>query len=134
MQWDAGKNAGFSEGEPWIMVNPNYREINAAEQLARPDSVFRFYQELIRLRHTHKLIVYGSYDLILPEDRQLFAYTRTLGDQRLLCVVNLSDEPAACEVPEEFAAAQKLIEVGQPSISGGRAELAPWDAFVLAIL
>ncbi|MFR5782713.1 MAG: alpha-glucosidase C-terminal domain-containing protein, partial [Oscillospiraceae bacterium] len=61
-------------------------------------------------------------------------YTRTLGDQRLLCVVNLSDEPAACEVPEEFAAAQKLIEVGQPSISGGRAELAPWDAFVLAIL
>lgn len=134
MQWDAGKNAGFSEGEPWIMVNPNYREINAAELLARPDSVFRFYQELIRLRHTHKLIVYGSYDLILPEDRQLFAYTRTLGDQRLLCVVNLSDEPAACEVPEEFAAAQKLIEVGQPSISGGRAELAPWDAFVLAIL
>lgn len=134
MQWDAGKNAGFSEGEPWIMVNPNYREINAAEQLSRPDSVFRFYQELIRLRHTHKLIVYGSYDLILPEDRQLFAYTRTLGDQRLLCVVNLSDEPAACEVPEEFAAAQKLIEVGQPSISGGRAELAPWDAFVLAIL
>ena len=96
--------------------------------------MFRFYQELIRLRHTHKLIVYGSYDLILPEDRQLFAYTRTLGDQRLLCVVNLSDEPAACEVPEEFAAAQKLIEVGQPSISGGRAELAPWDAFVLAIL
>ena len=134
MQWDAGKNAGFSEGEPWIMVNPNYKEINAAEQLARPDSVFSFYQELIRLRHTHKLIVYGSYDLILPEDRQLFAYTRTLGDQRLLCVVNLSDEPAACEVPEEFAAAQKLIEVGQPSISGGRAELAPWDAFVLAIL
>ena len=134
MQWDAGKNAGFSEGEPWIMVNPNYKEINAAEQLARPDSVFRFYQELIRLRHTHKLIVYGSYDLILPEDRQLFAYTRTLGDQRLLCVVNLSDEPAACEVPEEFAAAQKLIEVGQPFISGGRAELAPWDAFVLAIL
>ena len=134
MQWDAGKNAGFSEGEPWIMVNPNYKEINAAEQLARPDSVFRFYQELIRLRHTHKLIVYGSYDLILPEDRQLFAYTRTLGDQRLLCVVNLSDEPAACEVPEEFAAAQKLIEVGQPSIIGGRAELAPWDAFVLAIL
>ena len=134
MQWDAGKNAGFSEGEPWIMVNPNYKEINAAEQLARPDSVFRFYQELIRLRHTHKLIVYGSYDLILPEDRQLFAYTRTLGDRRLLCVVNLSAEPAACEVPEEFAAAQKLIEVGQPSISGGRAELAPWDAFVLAIL
>ncbi len=134
MQWDAGKNAGFSEGEPWIMVNPNYKEINAAEQLSRPDSVFRFYQELIRLRHTHKLIVYGSYDLILPEDRQLFAYTRTLGDQRLLCVVKLSDEPAACEVPEEFAAAQKLIEVGQPSISGGRAELAPWDAFVLAIL
>src|SRR5699024_11426266 len=75
-----------------------------------------------RLTYTTLFRSYGSYDLILPEDRQLFAYTRTLGDQRLLCVVNLSDEPAACEVPEEFAAAQKLIEVGQPSISGGRAE------------
>ena len=116
------------------MVNPNYKEINAAEQLARPDSVFRFYQELIRLRHEHKLIVYGSYELLLPEDRQVFAYTRSLGGQKLLCVVNLSDEAAECRIPAEFEGAERLIEVGSPVIEGGASKLQPWDAFVLAIL
>lgn len=116
------------------MVNLNYKEINAAEQLARPDSVFRFYQELIRLRHEHKLIVYGSYELLLPEHRQVFTYTRTLGEQRLLCVVNLSKEPAHCPIPAEFEGAERLIEVGAPVIEGGEAMLQPWDAFVLAIL
>ena len=134
MQWDSSENAGFTTGTPWIMVNPNYKEINAAEQLARPDSVFRFYQELIRLRHEHKLIVYGSYELLLPEHRQVFAYTRTLGEQRLLCVVNLSKEPAHCPIPAEFEGAERLIEVGAPVIEGGEAMLQPWDAFVLAIL
>ena len=134
MQWDSSENAGFTTGKPWIMVNPNYKEINAAEQLARPDSVFHFYQELIRLRHEHKLIVYGSYELLLPEDRQIFAYTRSLGGQSLLCVVNLSDEAAQCEIPARFAGAQTLIKVGEPEIDGTAAKLQPWDAFVLAIL
>ena len=134
MQWDSSENAGFTTGKPWIMVNPNYKEINAAEQLARPDSVFHFYQELIRLRHEHKLIVYGSYELLLPEDRQIFAYTRSLGEQSLLCVVNLSGEAAECEIPAQFAGAQTLIKVGEPGINGTAAKLQPWDAFVLAIL
>src|SRR5699024_9168826 len=74
MQWDDTANAGFSTGTPWIAVNPNYKEINAKEQLARPDSVFHYYQKLIALRRASEdseLIVYGTYELILPEDKQL---------------------------------------------------------------
>ena len=66
-QWSDDANAGFTTGNPWIMVNPNYREINAREQLAREDSVFHYYQKPIRLRKA-PVMVYGSYDLLLPED------------------------------------------------------------------
>lgn len=91
MQWDDSPNAGFTTGKPWLAVNPNYVKINAAEQMARPDSVFHYYQKLIELRHTHDVIVYGTYDLLLPEDPDLYVYTRTLGDQKLLVVCNLSE-------------------------------------------
>ena len=113
MQWDDTPNAGFTTGTPWIMVNPNYTGINAADQLARPDSVFHFYQKLIQLRHTHEIIVYGSYDLLLPDDPQLYLYTRTLGSQKLLCACNLTGRPACFTLPEAFDGAQTLISVGQ---------------------
>ena len=87
-QWDDTEDAGFTTGSPWIMVNPNYKEINAKDQLEREDSVFRYYQKLIRLRKEHEIIVYGSYDLVLPEDRELYVYTRTLGNEKLLVVCN----------------------------------------------
>lgn len=130
MQWDASPNAGFTEGTPWIMVSPNYTELNAAEQLARPDSVFHFYQELIRLRHTHEIIVYGSYDLLLPDHPQIYAYTRTLGQQKLLCVCNLTGRPAACTLPDGFADAQILACVG-PQPHGTAVTLGPWEGFAL---
>ena len=64
MQWDDTPNGGFTEGTPWIRVNSNYKEINARDQLARKDSVFHYYQQLIRLRKTHEIVVYGEYELL----------------------------------------------------------------------
>ena len=90
MQWDAGENAGFTKGTPWIPVNPNYKKINVADQLKREDSVFHYYQKLIRLRKENEIIVYGNYELLLPEDENIFAYTRTLDNQKLLVVCNFS--------------------------------------------
>ena len=130
MQWDDTPSAGFTAGNPWILVNPNYTRINAADQLARPDSVFHFYQKLIRLRHTHEIIVYGSYDLLLPDDPQLYAYTRTLGGEKLLCVCNLTGRPASFDLPAKWEGAQVLIAVDQPP-RGRRVTLAPWDGFAL---
>lgn len=90
MQWDASEDAGFTTGTPWIAVNPNYKKINVADQLKREDSVFHYYQKLIRLRKENEIIVYGNYELLLPEDENIFAYTRTLGNQKLLVVCNFS--------------------------------------------
>ena len=110
-QWDDSANAGFTTGTPWIMVNPNYTQINAKEQLDRADSVFRYYQKLIGLRRNSPdkdLIVYGKYDLILPEHPQIFAYTRTLEGKKLLTVCNLSGEEAKLELPEQRELMEKL--------------------------
>ena len=90
MPWDASENAGFTTGTPWLALNPNYKKINIADQLRREDSVFHYYQKLIRLRKENEIIVYGKYELLLPEDENIFAYTRKLGNKKLITVCNFS--------------------------------------------
>ncbi len=94
MQWDNGRNAGFTDGTPWYPVNPNYTEINVRQSLEDPNSIFFYYQALIRLRKEHPALVHGTYQLLYPEDRNVYAYTRTLGDSQLLVVCNFYREPA----------------------------------------
>ena len=112
MQWDDSENAGFTEGTPWIMVNPNYKEINAKEQMARPDSVFHFYQKLIRLRKEREIIPYGEYELLLPEDPDLYVYTRALGEHKLLVICNFRKEEKAFTLPEGFDPRKGEILIG----------------------
>ncbi len=92
MQWSAGANAGFTTGTPWIAVNPNYTEINAEEERKDPDSVYHFYQKLIRLRKTHPVFVDGKFDLLLPEDERIFAYIRQTGRIRCSSVQTLREK------------------------------------------
>ena len=107
MQWDDSENAGFTTGTPWIRVNPNYLEINAKQQVGNPDSVFSYYKELIRLRHENEVIVYGDYELLEPDNEELFIYTRTLGNEKLMVLCNFTDHdvaiPAAvmAQIPED---------------------------------
>ncbi|MGP1612602.1 MAG: glycoside hydrolase family 13 protein [Catonella sp.] len=92
MQWDDSDNAGFTTGTPWIAVNPNYTKINAKEQMEREDSVFNYYKKLIALRKDYEIIVYGDYNLLFPEDEDLFVYERNLGEQKLLVACNFSEK------------------------------------------
>lgn len=108
-QWNDKENAGFTSGTPWIMVNPNYKEINADEQLGREDSVLHYYRKLIRLRKEHEIIVYGTYDLLLPDSKEIYAYTRTLGEKKLLVVCNFAAEQVNFEMPDEFRKGEILI-------------------------
>ncbi len=101
MQWDDSENAGFTTGNPWIMVNPNYMEINAKEQLSREDSVFHYYQKLIRLRKEYPVIVHGKYSLLLPEDERLYVYQRVQDGQVLLVICNFTEQEIHYEMPEE---------------------------------
>ena len=77
MHWDDTANAGFTTGTPWIPLNPNYPQINAAKQVGDPDSVYSFYRRLLALRKSDKTFVYGHYALLLPDDEEIYAYTRT---------------------------------------------------------
>lgn len=132
-QWDDGENAGFTEGEPWIMVNPNYKEINAKEQREREDSVFHYYQKLIRLRKENLVIVYGSYDLLLPDSREIFAYTRTLGEEKLLVLCNYSAEAQQVERPEEFRNSETMIANCEIQAQENTVILPPYGAVVYHI-
>ena len=103
MQWNDGKNAGFSDGEPWLKVNPNYTEINAEQQTADEDSIFACYQKLIRLRKEYTVFTDGKFDLLLAEDENLFAYTRTNASQQLLVVCNFYGKTGPCVLAQPDA-------------------------------
>ncbi len=131
MQWTAGKNAGFTDGTPWIAVNGNYREINAEEQLAREDSVFHFYRKLVAFRHAQPVVVDGRFELLLPEDPQIFAYERVTESERLLAVCNLSSQTASFTLPEGYEGCEPLLSVHPDVKIAPKMELRPWDAFAL---
>ena len=131
MQWDDSAYAGFSTAEPWIMVNPNYTKINAKDQVSREDSVFKYYQKLIRLRHNSDLIVYGTYDLILDDDKDIYAYTRTLGDEKLIVYCNFSENTREVELPEEFTNGKIFISNYDDAAVNEKITLRPYEAIVI---
>lgn len=131
MQWNASVQGGFTSGEPWIRINPNYKEINAVQQLGDPDSVFHYYQKLIRLRKEKDIIVYGDFEALYRDDDKIFAYTRKLDQKKLLTVCNFSDQDAEMEIPEEFAGAQCLITNLGRTVFDRNFVLRPYEAFVL---
>lgn len=97
MQWNEKENAGFTTGTPWIGVNKNYKQINAKAQLKDPDSVYNFYRKLIQLRHEEEIIVHGSFEMLLEDSDQIFAYQRVLYDTRLVVMCNFTPNHVAYE-------------------------------------
>ncbi|ECX8173491.1 alpha,alpha-phosphotrehalase [Salmonella enterica] len=92
MQWDNGKNAGFTQGEPWINLCDNYAEVNIAAALRDENSVFYTYQKLIALRKTQPVLIWGDYQDLLPDSPSVWCYRRQWQGQALLVVANLSDQ------------------------------------------
>ncbi|MED4400450.1 glycoside hydrolase family 13 protein [Metabacillus fastidiosus] len=109
MQWDESMNSGFTNDVPWIKVNPNYKEINVKQSLADPNSIYYFYQKLIKLRKKYEVIIYGNYKLILENDEQIYAYTRELKGDNLLVITNFSRENALFHMPYELQTVKKEL-------------------------
>jgi oligo-1,6-glucosidase len=127
MHWDDTSHAGFTEGIPWLPVNPNYLTINAAAAVEDPDSVFHHFRKLIELRHDHPVVVHGRFELLLPDHEQLWALSRTLDDQVLLMIANCSSQPASVPpdaVPDPTGA-EVLLATHANSTS---LELEPWES------
>jgi len=99
MQWDASAAAGFTNGTPWINVNPNYEQINAAAAQTDPHSVFNYYSQLIALRKSTPALVYGAYQPLDSGDYRLYLYIRILDKILFLIILNLSSETATLRIP-----------------------------------
>ena len=130
MQWDDSANAGFTTGTPWIMVNPNYTEINAKTEMEDPDSVFRYYQKIIGLRKKEQVMVYGTYQLLDPDNEKLYVYTRTLDNEKLLVICNFTEEEETYSVPEEFSKGEVLISSYHREKAEKEIMLKPYEALV----
>lgn len=127
MQWDASDNAGFTLGNPWIKVNPNYKDIYAQESLNNPESIFHYYRKLIRLRKDHEVIIYGDYELMHPENKDLFAYTRTLKGIKLLVVCNFQKYTTHLPLQKELAETKQLLISNYPN-NMSEVEMRPYEA------
>jgi len=101
MQWTSGANAGFTSAtaKPWLAINPNYKAVNGEQATADPDSIYNYMRALIALRARPSAFVYGDYQDLDPQHPHVFTYTRTLGDEKYLVVLNLSDDPIAYPLP-----------------------------------
>ncbi|EOU2015519.1 glycoside hydrolase family 13 protein [Clostridium perfringens] len=109
MQWNSSKNAGFTCGKPWIGVNENYKTINVEVEERDENSVLNFYKKLIKLKKSNEALIYGVYDLILEEDENIFAYTRTLNNDKFLIMANLTGENAKYVYEKEKLNSKDLI-------------------------
>jgi oligo-1,6-glucosidase len=134
MHWDDSPNAGFTTGTPWLAVNPNHREINAAAQVDDPASVFSHYQRVIRLRHELPVVAHGNFSMLLPDDDHVYAFTRRHEGDELLVLGNFSSDTVPLALPdaERWSGAELLLcNYPDPSAEGtGPTSLRAWEACV----
>ncbi|TYR75467.1 alpha-glucosidase [Rossellomorea vietnamensis] len=109
MQWSGEVNGGFSEGNPWMKVNPNYKSINVEAQLKDEDSILSFYKKMIAVKKDNDIFTYGIYDLLLPNHEQIYAYTRTLKNEKVLVLTNLSTEKAEASLGDLTVGSEGLM-------------------------
>jgi oligo-1,6-glucosidase len=128
MQWDDTPNAGFTDGEPWIATNPNYKEVNVAAESGDPDSVLEHYRRLIRLRHEEPAVAYGDFAMVVPDDPKLYAFTRSYEGVDLLVVANFSQDGAV--IPGTVADDWVDAELVLCNLDGERdgLRMGPWES------
>ena len=108
-QWDAGANAGFTSGTPWLRVNPNYAEINMAAEDRDADSCLNYFRRLVQLRKQQPVLIYGNYTLIDADNQEVYAYTRELDGQRVLVLLNFHAQAASIATGLDLRGAKRLI-------------------------
>jgi oligo-1,6-glucosidase len=132
MQWDGSSQAGFTSGnKPWLAVNPNYPEINAAAELADANSIYHYTQKMIALRHATPALVYGDYKDLDPTNASIFCYSRSLGNERYLIVLNFAKESRSYAVPGGLKPTQLVLSnLATSEVSTSTINLRGWEARV----
>lgn len=135
MQWNNKVNAGFTNGTPWMKVNPNYTEINVEKQEQDEKSILNFYKKMISLKKENEIFTYGTYDLLLEDDKQIYAYTRTLGEDQVVVITNLSKKEAVFETELSLNSENLLLSNEEVSAHGDMTHitLKPYEARVYRV-
>ena len=134
MQWDSTENAGFTTGNPWLAVNKNYKFINAEDCLQDKDSIFYHYKKLINIRKHNDTIIYGNYKLLLPEDKNVFAYSRKLNGDKIVVVCNFYDKEVNLNFKEDFNNVEILLSnYKDSSILMKDLKLRPYEAIMYRV-
>ncbi|MEB7755963.1 alpha-glucosidase [Staphylococcus xylosus] len=131
MQWNNQTNSGFSEHSPWFPVNPNYKTINVADQQQDPNSILNFYKSLITLKKSDDIYTYGTFDLVDKNNEQVFAYTRTLNNKKVLIVANLTNQTATFKYDNSINQDNILLHNYKNEAIDINA-IKPFEAFVLS--
>ncbi len=136
VQWNASKNAGFTVGEPWIKVNPNYTAINAKTAVEDENSIYHFYRQLIQLRRLLPVLIYGNYEVIDNGHSEIYAYTRSLRGEKVLVILNFSDTSTPFEANLDIQT--KELVIGNYDMlndtDNHTFEMQPWESRVYRIL
>ena len=130
-QWNDSENAGFTIGKPWLKVNPNYREINAEAQEEDSNSVLNYFRKMVKLRKENPVLIYGKYTLIDAENKDVYAYTRELDDQKFLIMLNFKSHEAKVETGFDLSRAKVLAGNYKESSTDGK--LKPYEAVIYKI-
>jgi oligo-1,6-glucosidase len=134
LQWNADRNAGFTTGVPWIRINPDYRMVNVAAAEADTSSVLHYFRRLIRLRKAEPVLVHGKYELLDPENPEVFAYTRSLGGRTVMVALSFSPAGGRTAVPSGQAAGKILANnLATSPVRGAELVLGPYQAVVLEL-
>ncbi|MBT2692496.1 alpha-glucosidase [Bacillus sp. ISL-55] len=135
-QWDDSDHGGFTTGTPWLQVNPNYTAINAKQAVEDENSIYHYYRKLIQLRKEHPVIVHGRYDILIPEDESIYVYTRTLESQKLLVLLNFTNENQSFDVPADLQGKKHEVLISNYEANTGYGSailLKPYEAIVYLI-
>lgn len=133
MQWDASEHAGFTSGNPWLPLNPNYIDVNTEAELADENSVLNHFKKMTALRKESDVLIYGDYALLLPEHPQVYAYTRSLGDEQFLVMLNFSKEKVSVTLEELGNFSElKINNYSNLNKQANELQLEPYQAVILA--
>lgn len=134
MQWDASAHANFTSGTPWLPVNENYQEINVASNEADPNSVLKHFKAMTALRKNNDVLVYGDYEIIAKDHPTIYAYTRTLGNEKIAVLLNFSTSNATIDLPEGWNLGDEWINNLEPiKMTENQIELLPYQAAIIPL-
>jgi oligo-1,6-glucosidase len=129
MQWSNGTNAGFTTGNPWLTINPNFTQVNVDESEKDPNSILNFVKKMIALRKEHKdVMVYGKYTLLDKENTQVYSYTRESGNKRFLVLLNFTGSSSKANTGIDLTKAKVLINNDEKPATDG--SLRPYEAVI----